>query len=72
MVLLNLGNCSDLCFLFMCLLLPNKPQAILMLVKCLADLSEPVAGSKGASGIGGATGEACSVEGGFKEDATLD
>ena len=43
-----------------------------MLVKCLADLSEPVVGSKGASGIGGATGEACSVEGGFKEDATLD
>lgn len=38
----------------------------------LADLSEPVVGSKGASGIGGVSGEAWSVEGGFKEDATLD
>lgn len=38
----------------------------------LADLSEPVVGGKGASGIGGASGEAWSVEGRFKEDATLD
>lgn len=56
----------------MCLLLPNKPQAILMLVKWLADLSGPVEGGGCARGIGGATGEAWSVEEGLKKDVTLD
>lgn len=56
----------------MCLLLPNKPQAVLMLVKWLADLSEPVGEGGGASGIGGATGKAWSVEGALKEDVTSD
>ena len=43
-----------------------------MLVKWLADLSEPVGGGGGARGIGGVTEEAWSVEGVLKEDVTSD